>query len=100
MDSKTIIAMSTLCNNCIRMLTTKRISKITKVLSAAKLTKFHYLLTRKTLQKYYRICPNFRGAQFSRIAFSKHLAETIFADQEFRVYGILKFRELNFCEML
>ena len=28
---------------------------------------------------------NFRGAQFSRIALSKHFAETIFADQGFRV---------------
>ena len=33
--------------------------------------------------KIYRIRPNFRGAQFSRIAISKHFAETIFADQEF-----------------
>ena len=40
----------------------------------------------------YRIRPNFRGAQFSWIAISKeHFAETIFADQEFRVYSILKF---------
>ena len=62
----------------------------------------------------YRIPPNFRGAQFSRIAIPKHFAETIFADQEFRVYGIplllalhfekvygiLKFRELNFRRLL
>ena len=33
----------------------------------------------------------FRGAQFLRIAISKHFVETIFADQEFRVYGIQKF---------
>ena len=32
--------------------------------------------------------PNFRAAQFSRIAISKHFAEAIFADQEFR--GLLK----------
>ena len=31
----------------------------------------------------YRIRPNFRGAQFSRIVLSKHFAETIFADQGF-----------------
>ena len=48
----------------------------------------------------YRIRPGFRSAQFSRIALSKHFAETLFADQEFRVYGILKFRELNFRELL
>ena len=48
----------------------------------------------------YHIRPNFRGAQFSRIAISKHFAETIFADQEFRVYSILKFRELNFRRLL
>ena len=36
----------------------------------------------------YRISPNFRGGQFSRIAISKHFAETIFADQEFQVYGL------------
>ena len=48
----------------------------------------------------YRIRPNFRGAQFSRIAISKHFVETIFADQEFRVYGILKFRQLNFRGLL
>ena len=48
----------------------------------------------------YRIRPNFCGAQFSWIALSKHFAETIFADQEFRVYGILKFRELNFRGLL
>ena len=42
----------------------------------------------------------FRGAQFSRIAISKHLAETIFADQEFRVYGIQKFRQPNFRGLL
>ena len=33
----------------------------------------------------YCIRPNFRGAQFSWIAFSKHFVETIFADKEFRV---------------
>ena len=33
----------------------------------------------------YRIRPNFRGAQFSQIAISKHFVETIFADQEFQV---------------
>ena len=48
----------------------------------------------------YRIRPNFRGAQFSRIGISKQFAETIFVDQEFRVYGILKFRELNFRGLL
>ena len=51
----------------------------------------------------YCIRLNFRGAQFSRIAISKHFAETIFANQEFqkfRVYGILKFCELNFRELL
>ena len=48
----------------------------------------------------YRIHPNFRGAQFSRIAISKHFAETIFTDQAFRVYGILKFCQLNFRELL
>ena len=48
----------------------------------------------------YRIRPNFRGAQFLWIAFSKHFAETIFADQELRVYGILKFCELNFHGLL
>ena len=40
------------------------------------------------------------AAQFLRIAFSKHFAETIFMDQEFRVYSILKFRELNFRGLL
>ena len=44
--------------------------------------------------------PNFRGAQFSRIAISKHFAETIFAEQAFRVYGIVKFRKLNFRGLL
>ena len=48
----------------------------------------------------YRIRPNFRGAQFSRVALSKHFAETIFADEEFRIYSILKFRELNFRGLL
>ena len=51
----------------------------------------------------YRIRPNSRGAQFSWIAISKHYVETIFTDQEFqefRVYGILKFCELNFCGLL
>ena len=46
----------------------------------------------------YRIRPNFRGPQFSRIALSKHFAETIFTDQEFRVYGILKFTSLIFAD--
>ena len=36
-------------------------------------------------ERLYRIRPNFRGAQFPRIALSKHFAETIFMDQEFRV---------------
>ena len=44
----------------------------------------------------YHICPNFRGAQFSQIAISKHFAETIFVDQEFGVYGIPIFHMLNF----
>ena len=44
--------------------------------------------------------PNFRGTQFSRIAISKHFVETIFAGEEFRVYGILKFRVLNFRGLL
>ena len=44
--------------------------------------------------------PNFRGAQFPQIAISKHFAETIFVDQEFRVYGNLNFRELNFRGLL
>ena len=48
----------------------------------------------------YRIRLNFQGTQFSPIAISKHFTETIFADQEFPVYGILKFRELNFHELL
>ena len=48
----------------------------------------------------YRIRPNFQGAQFLRIAISKHFAETIFADQVFRVYDILKFRGLNFRGLL
>ena len=48
----------------------------------------------------YRIRPNFRGAQFSRIAISKHFVETIFAGEEFRVYDILKFRMLNFHGLL
>ena len=48
----------------------------------------------------HRIRPNFWGAQFSRIAISKHFAETVFVDQEFRVYGIQKFRELNFRGLL
>ena len=39
----------------------------------------------------YCIRPNFRGAQL----ISKHFTETIFVDREFRVYGILKFCELN-----
>ena len=59
------------------------------------------LLSRVTECRHtYRISPNFRGAQFFRIPVSKHRAETIFADQEFqefRVYGILKLRWLNFC---
>ena len=46
-----------------------------------------------------RICPNFPAAQL-RIAISKHFAEQIFTDQEFRVCGILKFRECNFHELL
>ena len=49
----------------------------------------------------YNIRPNFCGAQFPQIAISKHFAETIFVHQEFpefRVLGILKFRQLNFCE--
>ena len=48
----------------------------------------------------YCIHPNFRGAQFPRIAISKQFAETIFADQEFRVYNSLKIRELNFRGLL
>ena len=44
--------------------------------------------------------PNFRAAQFSRIAISKKIAETIFADQQFRVYGFVKFRELDIRELL
>ena len=44
----------------------------------------------------YRIGPNFWGVQFSRIAISKQFMETIFADQEFRVYSILKFHVRNF----
>ena len=45
--------------------------------------------------------PHFQATQFSRIAISmQHFAETIFADQEFRVYGFVKFRELNFRELL
>ena len=48
----------------------------------------------------YHICPNFRGAQFSRIAISKRFMETIIADREFRVYDILKFRELNYHRLL
>ena len=40
--------------------------------------------------------PNFRRAQFSWIAISKLFAETIFTDLEFRVWGIVKFGELNF----
>ena len=43
----------------------------------------------------YCIHPDFRGAQFSQIATSKHFAETICADQGFWVYGIPKFRQLN-----
>ena len=46
----------------------------------------------------YRIRPNFQGAQFSLIAISKYFAETIFADQEFLIYGILTFRELIFAD--
>ena len=34
------------------------------------------------------------------IAIPKQFVETIFADQEFRVYGVLKFRELSFRELL
>ena len=34
----------------------------------------------------------FEAYSFLRIAISKHFVETIFADQEFQVYGILKFR--------
>ena len=33
----------------------------------------------------YRICPNFWGVQFSRIAISKHFAETIVAYQEIKL---------------
>ena len=47
----------------------------------------------------YRICPNFRDTQFSRIVLSKQFAETIFADQEFRVYGIINFASLKFREL-
>ena len=43
---------------------------------------------------------NFQAAQFSQIAISKHFTETIFADQEFRVYGFVKFCELNFRGLL
>ena len=38
----------------------------------------------------YRIRPNIRGTQFSRIALSKQFAVTIFADQELRVYWYSK----------
>ena len=48
----------------------------------------------------YHIGQIFRGSQFSRIAISKHFAETVFADQELRVYGLLKFHELNFRGLL
>ena len=41
------------------------------------------------IQKVYTVCVQIFEA-------SKHFAKTIFADHEFRVYGILKFRELNF----
>ena len=54
-------------------------------------------------QSTYHIRPNFRGAQSSRIANFKHFTETIFVDQEFQefqLYGILKFRELNFRGLL
>ena len=47
-----------------------------------------------------RIRPNFWGAQFLRIAISKHFAGKIFADQEFWKYSILKFHALNFRGLL
>ena len=64
-----------------------------------------YTITKKNkkLNTQYCIRPKFRGTQFSRIAISKHFTETIFTNQkfqEFRVYGILKFRELNFRGLL
>ena len=54
----------------------------------------------KTCGRSYRIRPNFRGAKFSRIALSKHFTETIFADQGFRIYGILKFSDIKFHRLL
>ena len=44
--------------------------------------------------------PNFGGGQFSQIAILKQVLETIFANEEFRVYGTLKFRDLNFHSLL
>ena len=43
----------------------------------------YYFLVYLELDTYsYRIRPNFRSAQFSRIAIFKHFAETIFADRQ------------------
>ena len=54
----------------------------------------------KFFQHVYHIRPNFRATQFSQITISKHFAETIFVDQKFQVYCILKFRELVFWGLL
>ena len=48
----------------------------------------------------FTVRPSFQGTQFSRIAISKHFAETTFADQEFRVYRILKFHVPDFRGLL
>ena len=48
----------------------------------------------------FHIRPHFQGTQFSQIALSKHFAETIFVDQEFRVYSTKKFCQLNFRGLL
>ena len=53
MDCTSIIPKSTLCNNCICMLTTEHKIKIEKLFSpGAKLTKLHYLLTSQTYEQY------------------------------------------------
>ena len=57
----------------------------------------HYMLScnlKRTVYVQIFEVHNFRGL------LTKHFAETIFADWEFWVYGIQKFRELNFCWVL
>ena len=50
-----------------------------------------YVRTYVRINYYYRIAPNFRGAQFSRISVFRNFAETIFADSRIPLASIRYF---------